>query len=237
MRREDQKGSLCATEMSEVKGHSALQQNQIAQNRTQAQAGRSEPQWSHLQVIGQVDLTYIVTQSRDAVIFIDQHAAHERVLFEKLQRLLKKEPFDTQSFLIPLRIEMDEDGVEAVLEQSESLERLGLTVESMGPTTLVVNSAPSILKPEAIEKALKLFAEESIDKGGSYAVEKTLDHVVATMACHSAIRANQVLNQMEMEALLKSMDAFSLPGFCPHGRPVYLEYKFNRLHREIGRLG
>lgn len=191
--------------------------------------------WSRLQVLGQAHLTYILTQSEKSLILVDQHAAHERVAFEKLMAAFRGGEIEVQNFLLPLSIPLPAEQVESLLLLQKDLEKLGLSIESMGPETLVVNAAPAFLKEKGIVKAIELLAKEISDNGGSLAFDRVVSDIVATMACHSVIRAGQALSLNEMQALLVEMDRYSFSSFCPHGRPVFVEYSFDRIEKEFGR--
>jgi DNA mismatch repair protein MutL len=191
--------------------------------------------WSQMQVLGQAHLTYILAQSRDGLMIVDQHAAHERVLFEKLMKAFGSGGLEIQDFLFPLAVDLSPDQLEALLKESSSFEKLGLHFESLGPTTLGVQSAPHFLRESALPGILTKAAEEILSHGGSFSFERYVGDLVATMACHSAIRAGQALSQEEMQALLKSMDEYPLSSFCPHGRPVSIDYPISKLERDFGR--
>ncbi len=191
--------------------------------------------WSRLQVLGQAHLTYILTQSDRSLILVDQHAAHERVAFEKLMAAFRGGEVEVQNFLLPLTIPLPADQIEGLLLLQKDLEKLGLMIESMGPETLVVNAAPSILSEKAIAKAIELLAKEVSENGGSLAFDRVVSDIVATLACHSVIRAGQALSFSEMQSLLVEMDRYSFSSFCPHGRPVFVEYPFDRIEKEFGR--
>ncbi|MCJ8277009.1 MAG: DNA mismatch repair protein MutL [Bdellovibrionales bacterium] len=193
------------------------------------------PYWSQFQVIGQVDLTYIVVQGKDKMMLVDQHAAHERVAFEKLMKAWKERNMEIQNFLLPLNVDLDEPEVETLIEITEELLRMGIAIEQAGPSTLAVSSTPTFIKETGLVEALKKVARERLDKGGSFAMETTVGDIFATMACHSVIRAGQALSIEEMENLLKDMDEFPLSGFCPHGRSVSIEWSFAHLEKEFGR--
>ena len=196
-----------------------------------AQVGR----WASLQVIGQSHLTYIVAQNERSVVFVDQHAAHERVAFERLMTAWKGKQIDVQRFLVPLILDMDAALVEALLSQAPVLVALGIQVEQAGPESIAVLEAPSLLKEQGLYQALEMMAKEVMEQGGSFAVEKVIGDICATMACHSVIRAGQALSQEQMEDLLRQMDEYPLSSFCPHGRPVFVEYPVAELERDFGR--
>lgn len=195
-----------------------------------------EPRWGDLQVLCQADNTYVVAQNAEKIIFIDQHAAHERIAYEKLMKLWNGGRSEVQQYLIPLTIDLPEHQAEAVMTCVEELSKLGLSLELGGPSSLLVRSAPVILKEVGIVRTIHRLAEEITQQGDSFAFEKSIAEVCATMACHSVIRAGQTLSLEEMQALLKGMDEFALSTFCPHGRPVFVEYPFSKLQRDFGRI-
>lgn len=192
--------------------------------------------WSEKQVLAQAHLTYILTQSRDSLLIIDQHAAHERVLFEKLMKAYKNGGIDIQDFLFPLAIDLSAEAQEALLKEASQFERLGLFFEALGPTTLGIRSAPAFVKESSLPAILAKTAEEIMHWGGSYSFEKSVGDLIATMACHSAIRAGQALSLEEMQALLNEMDEYPLSSFCPHGRPVSIDYPLVQIERDFGRI-
>lgn len=193
--------------------------------------------WGHLQVLGQANLTYILAQSSKSLILIDQHAAHERVMFEKLMKSWRENSLlEIQNFLIPMSLNLEEALVEALLTHTEELEKLGITIEQGGPQTILVIAVPSLLKESAVFEMLKKTAQEILKDGDSYSFEKKIGDLIASMACHSAIRAGQALSLEEMKALLVQMEEFPLSSFCPHGRPVYTETTFRELDIKFGRI-
>ena len=204
-----------------------------------------EPLWSYLAVIGQVAKTYIVTQNEGEVVFIDQHAAHERYLFEILWHKYQgggennKKPlksFEVQRHLIPLTMTFDEEVfIEYLNHQSESLKHLGISWEQSGPTSIEITETPIILSDGAIVKALERMLEEQHRVGDSFHLEDVISDVFATMACHSAIRAGQDLNLQDIQNLLHQMDEYSTTSYCPHGRPVFVRYSFSQLEKDFCR--
>lgn len=193
--------------------------------------------WSSLHLIGQAHLTYIVAQSAKSLIFIDQHAAHERVLFERIQKSLRDKSIEVQNYLIPFVVDVDEAHSEALAASLNLLEeKMGLSVDQAGPTSFAVRAAPALLKEEGLLPVLQHLARDLAEQGESYAFEKKLNDRFATMACHSAIRAGRSLAPEEMKELLVQMEEFPLSSFCPHGRPVYVEYPITQLERDFGRI-
>lgn len=208
-----------------------------AQSRESFQAPTT-PQgyWSSLEVLGQINLTYIVTQSHDRIVYVDQHAAHERVVFEKLMSAWQGGQVDVQEFLFPLAIDMSPEKVESLVALAPSIERLGIHLEALGPGTIGVKAAPLIIKDSSLSQVLDKVASEMVDQGGSYSLERAIGDICATMACHSVVRAGQALGMDQMRSLLRDMDQFPLSSFCPHGRPVSVEYPFYKLEKDFGRL-
>lgn len=195
----------------------------------------SQARWSHLDVLAQAHLTYIVAQSDQSVVFLDQHAAHERILYEKLMQSRMQRAQDVQTFLLPLSLEFEVESADALMQSAGELQKLGIELERLGPRAVGVISAPSILKDQALEKALRNWVEELMAHGGSYALEKSIAEICSTLACHSAVRAGQALSIDEMRELLRQMDEFPLSSFCPHGRPVYVEYSLKLIEKDFGR--
>ncbi|MBN8540311.1 MAG: DNA mismatch repair endonuclease MutL [Deltaproteobacteria bacterium] len=195
--------------------------------------------WSRLDVIGQADQTYIVCQEAGKIVFIDQHAAHERVAFERLMRAWKAKgqegKLETQSLLIPILINIEDDQLEALMKHQSDLHQIGFSIEQVGPRTVAVQELPVILKEAVVAKALKDVASASLDRGGSFLIEEKIGDIFATMACHSVVRAGQTLSREQMRELLNQMDEFPMSSFCPHGRPVSVEYPFSKLERDFGR--
>jgi DNA mismatch repair protein MutL len=196
----------------------------------------AEKVWSSLQVIGQAHLTYIVCQKNDRLVLVDQHAAHERVVFESLMLSWKKGQFQIQDYLFPLAIDLSEDKIEVLLKNESDIRKLGIEIEQMGPQVLGIKSAPSLIKDSSLPEVFEKMASDLLNNGGTFALEKKISELFASMACHSVVRAGQSLSREEMQELLKSMDQFALSSFCPHGRPVSIEITFNELEKLFGRI-
>ncbi len=200
------------------------------------QASNTPFRWRDLQVVGQVHLTYVVAQSADSLYLIDQHAAHERVMFERLMQSFHQGRMDVQTMLLPLSIDLTEPEVELLLTEKDAFEKMGLTLERMGPSNIVVQTLPSLIQEGAAVEALKRAAQELANFGGAGAVSRMVNDLFATMACHSVVRAGQVLSVEQMHQLLQQMDEFPLSSFCPHGRPVFTQRRFQDIEREFGRI-
>lgn len=192
--------------------------------------------WSSLDVLGQANLTYMVCQSEKGLVLVDQHAAHERVAFERLMNAWKGGRIDVQEFLFPIAVELPPEKVEALSKAMDDLGRLGLSVELLGPGTVGVRAGPALLKDSVYARVLEKTANDIDEKGGSFSFEKIVGDLCATMACHSVVRAGQALSLDQMRQLLREMDEFPLSSFCPHGRPVSVEIGFTRLEKDFGRI-
>jgi DNA mismatch repair protein MutL len=192
--------------------------------------------WSKLHVIGQSHLTYIIAEAENSFFMIDQHAAHERVVFERLMENWKNKKFDIQDFLLPLSIQLPAESVDQMLALHDEFSLLGVEIEKAGPETLLLLSSPSFISETALVKSLSKFAEEITTLGGSFSFEKKVGDVFATMACHSVVRAGQAMSLEEMKSLLVQMDEYRLSSYCPHGRNVYIEIPFTKIEKDFGRL-
>lgn len=192
--------------------------------------------WSKLQVIGQANLTYIVCQKEDRLVFVDQHAAHERVVYESLMASWASGNFDVQKYLFPLAIDLSEEKVEILLKYKTEIQKLGFEIEQLGPEALGINSAPALIKESGLPLVFDKMSADLMANGGSFAIEKKISDLFATMACHSVVRAGQSLSIVQMQELLKSMDQYALSSFCPHGRPVSVEKSFTELEKLFGRI-
>ena len=187
-------------------------------------------------MLGQAHLTYIVAQADDRLVLVDQHAAHERVAYERLMRAWQGGSVEVQSLLLPLTVELEPDGVEALLSVAADIEKLGVTIDQVGPQAIAIRARPVAIKEAAIIKALEELAREIVELGGGFALEKKISDLCASMACHSVVRAGQSLSVEQMRSLLLQMDEFPLSSFCPHGRPVSVDYPFSKLERDFGRI-
>ncbi len=183
----------------------------------------------------QIHETYIVAQTRDGLIVVDQHAAHERIVYERLKASLQQNGVQRQILLIPEIVEMDEATVEKLLAQSEELETFGLAIESFGPGAIAVRETPSLLGKANASALLRDLAEHMAEWDEALPLERRLMHVAATMACHGSVRAGRILKPEEMNALLREMEETPNSGQCNHGRPTYVELKLADIEKLFGR--
>ncbi len=183
----------------------------------------------------QIHETYIVSQTRDGLIVVDQHAAHERIVYEKLKASLAQNGVQRQILLIPDIVELDEATVEQLLAREKELASFGLAVESFGPGAVAVRETPSLLGKLDAGALLRDLAEHMEEWDEALPLERKLMHVAATMACHGSVRAGRRLKPEEMNALLREMEATPNSGQCNHGRPTYVELKLSDIERLFGR--
>ena len=183
----------------------------------------------------QIHETYIVAQTRDGLVVVDQHAAHERIVYERLKASLDQNGVQRQILLIPDIVEMDEATVEKLLAQSDELEKFGLAIESFGPGAIAVRETPSLLGKTNAAALLRDLAEHMAEWGEALPLERRLMHVAATMACHGSVRAGRILKPEEMNALLREMEETPNSGQCNHGRPTYVELKLADIEKLFGR--
>lgn len=176
--------------------------------------------------------TYIISQTEDSIILIDQHAAHERIVMEKMKKALNegRKPA-TQMLLIPEIVELDACDKQRLLENAENLEQLGLSVEEFGPSAVIVREIPALIKDCDTQKLIHDLAEQIAEWGSDFALTEKLNHIVATMACHGSVRAGRSLNLAEMNHLLREMEQTPNSGQCNHGRPTYIELKLKDIDK------
>ena len=179
--------------------------------------------------------TYIVSQTRDGFVIVDQHAAHERLVYERMKRERSSASIARQMLLIPVVVELDGGEVDRLLENAAALAELGLVIESFGPGAVAVSEAPALLKDADIGRLVRDVCDTLAEHGTALSLERKIDHVLATMACHHSVRAGRRLNGEEMNALLREMEATPGSGQCNHGRPTYVELKLADVERLFGR--
>jgi DNA mismatch repair protein MutL len=176
-----------------------------------------------------------VSQTRDGLIVVDQHAAHERIVYEKLKASLAQNGVQRQILLIPEIVELAEATVERLLACAEALALFGLAIEAFGPGAVAVRETPSLLGKIDAGALLRDLADRLDEWDEALPLERRLMHVAATMACHGSVRAGRRLKPEEMNALLREMEATPNSGQCNHGRPTYVELKLSDIERLFGR--
>ncbi|MGU3574612.1 DNA mismatch repair endonuclease MutL [Brucellaceae bacterium C25G] len=203
-------------------------------------AGMSEPQQDVLAMpLGaaraQVHANYIVAQTQDSLVIVDQHAAHERLVYEALKTALHSKPMAAQMLLIPEIVDLPEEDADRLAAHSETLARFGLGVEPFGPGAVAVRETPAMLGEMNVPQLIRDLADEIAEHDTANGLQEMLDHVAATMACHGSVRSGRRLKPEEMDALLRQMEATPGSGTCNHGRPTYIELKLSDIERLFGR--
>ena len=186
-------------------------------------------------VRAQVHENYIVAQTRDGLVIVDQHAAHERLVYERLKAGLAAGSVATQGLLIPVIVNLDADDAELLCERAVELSELGLVFEAFGPGAVAVRETPALLGETNIDGLVKDLASELREHGTSRALKDRLEAVASRMACHGSVRSGRRLTPDEMNALLRAMEATPYSGQCNHGRPTYVALKLSDIERLFGR--
>jgi len=183
----------------------------------------------------QVHETYIVAQTRDGLILVDQHAAHERLVYERMKLDLTGGGIPRQPLLLPEVVELDEAAAERLLSRKNELEELGLSLDGFGSGAVVVQEVPALLGEMNIQQLIRDLADDVVTYGQTMALREKLEEVCSTMACHGSVRAGRRLNADEMNALLRQMENTPHSGQCNHGRPTYVELKLHDIEKLFGR--
>jgi len=185
---------------------------------------------------GQVANTYIVAEAADGLVLVDQHAAHERIVLERLRAAGAGEKVAaSQALLIPEVVELDEPQCDRLEEQAEKFAALGLQVERFGPGAMLVRALPGVLAKADPHALLQDLADDIAEHGDGLLLEARVEHVLATMACHGSVRAGRVLSVAEMNALLREMERTPRSGQCNHGRPTWIKLSMEDVEKLFGR--
>jgi DNA mismatch repair protein MutL len=184
---------------------------------------------------GQLHETYIVAQTGDGIVIVDQHAAHERLVYERMKKALENGGVARQGLLIPEVVELDERAAARVVARADELAGLGLVLEPFGEGAVVVREVPALLGETDVAGLVRDLADELTELGEAHALKERLEDVCGTLACHSSVRAGRRLNAEEMNALLREMEATPHSGQCNHGRPTYVELKLADIEKLFGR--
>jgi DNA mismatch repair protein MutL len=184
----------------------------------------------------QLHNTYIISQTADSIVIVDQHAAHERLGYEKIKKQIECNGLIKQRILIPEIVELpDEARAEIINHYKSNLSELGLTVEKFGSKSIIVSELPSLVGDINVAQLMQDLADHLLDMGENIALSSLIEHVTETYACHYAIRSGRVLSSMEMNELLRQMENTPFSGQCNHGRPTYVELKLKDIEKLFGR--
>ena len=184
---------------------------------------------------GQVAATYIVAEAEDGLVIVDQHAAHERLVLERMRAAREGGAVARQALLIPEVVDLDEPDCDRLEAASAELAEMGLDIERFGPTAMLVRAVPAALGKTNAANLLADLAGEIAQLGGPLSLRDKLDHVAATLACHGSVRAGRVLSVAEMNALLREMEVTPRSGQCNHGRPTWVKLGHGEIEKLFGR--
>lgn len=183
----------------------------------------------------QLHKTYIVSQTEDGIVIVDQHAAHERLTYEKIKKNMESGDAAAQYLLLPEIAELPPEKRDAVLKQKAELEKAGFLFEPFGDGALVIRATPAVLGETDAKALMNDIADTIMEFGDSLALKERVKKIAATMACHGSVRAGRILDVSEMNALLRQMESVPYSGQCIHGRPTYIELKLKDIERLFGR--
>ena len=183
----------------------------------------------------QVHENYIIAQTRDGVVIVDQHAAHERIVYERLKRQREEGAIERQTLLTPVVVDLDPEAAALIDAHSAELAGLGLIVEGFGPGAVMVREAPAAIAQGDLGGLVRDLAADLAAEDGAQTLARRLDQRLATFACHHSVRSGRPLKPEEMNALLREMEATPGAGQCNHGRPTYVELKLADIERLFGR--
>jgi DNA mismatch repair protein MutL len=194
------------------------------------------PHPSQLKILGQTMGTYIIVESQNALMLIDQHAAHERIVYEKLKKRYKALNVHAQNLLVPETLELNFKETDLLLEIIDDLKALGMIIEPFGDTTFVIKSVPSIIEQKEVKPIILDILETALNKKDKFSKEAWLDKCLILMACHNAIRANLNLNTEEIQQLLTDLEQCENSRHCPHGRPIIITWTKNQIEKLFKRV-
>jgi DNA mismatch repair protein MutL len=185
---------------------------------------------------GQVAGTYIVAEAADGLVLVDQHAAHERLVLERLKAAGAGEGMNaSQALLLPEVVELEEPACDRLEDSAAALSRHGLSLERFGPTAMLVRAVPSVLAKGDIQALVRDIADDLARNGDALLLGERLELVLATMACHGSVRAGRALSVAEMNALLREMERTPRSGQCNHGRPTWVKLAHGDIEKLFGR--
>lgn len=183
----------------------------------------------------QLHKTYIVSQTDKSIVIVDQHAAHERLVYENMKLDLAKEGVKTQRLLIPEIVEISELEVESLLRKQEELAKLGLVIEKFSEKSVIVRETPALLGEVDAQGLVKSLVNDIAEYDEILSANEALEHVCGTMACHGSVRSGRILNVSEMNSILRQMEQTPYSGQCNHGRPTYVELSLHEVEKLFGR--
>ena len=185
----------------------------------------------------QLHATYIIAETADSIVIVDQHAAHERLVYENYKSQINENRLQKQPLLVPEIVALNEKQLGIILSLKDTLNKFGFELEKFGTGEVSVSQIPSLLAKHSISQLLKDIADDIIEHGSNLSLMQAFEHVLETAACHNSIRAGRKLSIQEMDQMLRQMEATPHSGQCNHGRPTYVELKLNDVEKLFGRKG
>jgi DNA mismatch repair protein MutL len=182
-----------------------------------------------------VAATYIVAEAEDGLVLVDQHAAHERLVLERMRRAMADGTVARQALLLPEVVELDESACDRLEARAAELQEMGLEIERFGPKAMLVRATPALLGAGDVQGLVTDLADELAAFDAALSLRERLDHVAATMACHGSVRAGRILSVAEMNALLREMEITPRSGQCNHGRPTWVKLAHGDIEKLFGR--
>jgi DNA mismatch repair protein MutL len=179
--------------------------------------------------------TYILAETADGIVLVDQHAAHERLVYERMKEALGRHGVARQALLLPEIVELDPALADRLAARADQLAEFGLVLESFGQGAVIVREVPALVPGLDVRALVLDLADELAEWGEALSLQERVESVCGTLACHSSVRAGRRLTQPEMDALLRQMEATPNSGQCNHGRPTYVVLALSDLDRLFGR--
>jgi DNA mismatch repair protein MutL len=183
----------------------------------------------------QVHDAYVIAQTGDGIVIVDQLAAHERIVYERLKRQRAESGVERQILLSPIVVDLEPDAAAELVDHAGALEELGLVIEGFGPGAILLREVPALIAGADMNLLMRDLADDLSAEDGALSLERRLDHRLATIACHHSVRSGRKLKPEEMNALLREMERTPGAGQCNHGRPTYVELKLGDIERLFGR--
>jgi DNA mismatch repair protein MutL len=195
-----------------------------------------EKKWPYT-VLGQIQGTYILCEGKGGLIFIDQHAAHERILFEKLKKDYENRVISSEKLLLPILIELSIEESYILESTGEAWKEMGFEIEPVGDQLFAIGAIPSFIERRDAKEIVRGILDELffLEKEGKRKGEGTIHALLVTLACHSAIRANYLLKKEEIDQLMESLAVLSPSATCPHGRPIFFALPLDELRKQFKR--
>ncbi|HEY0086105.1 MAG TPA: DNA mismatch repair protein MutL, partial [Allosphingosinicella sp.] len=184
---------------------------------------------------GQVAKTYIVAEAQDGLVLVDQHAAHERLVLERMRRAMANGGVARQALLLPEVVELDESACDRLEVRAAELAEMGLELERFGPRAILVRATPAMLGTRDVQGLVTDLADDLAAFDEALSLKEKLNLVAATMACHGSVRAGRILSVAEMNALLREMEVTPHSGQCNHGRPTWVKLAHGDIEKLFGR--